>query len=319
MATITKRGDRWRVQIRRRGAKPLSAAFETKARAQAWATQQEAEILAGKRGEYIRRPLMKALEKYEAEVSISKAGHRWEKIRIGAFKRARIAQKAIHEVTEADVAEWRDERLKAVSGVTVRREMALWGAIFDVARREWKWCATNPVADVTKPKPAAARRRGVAADEVDRVLAQLNGVLGKQVATAFQLAIETGMRKGEMLSLTWDQVRGSVVRLTTTKNGEARDVALSRQAIALLDSLRGLDPVRVFTVQPETADALFRKAVKAAKVEDLHFHDSRSEAITRLSRKLDVLELAKQVGHRDLKSLMHYYAPSAAERATKLD
>jgi integrase len=125
------------------------------------------------------------------------------------------------------------------------------------------------------------------------------------------------MRKGELLGLEWSQIAGQVAWLSKTKNGDARAVSLSRRAIEILDSQRG--QAKVFTVDPATADTLFRKAVKAAGIENLHFHDSRSEAITRLSKKLDVLELARQVGHRDLKSLLIYYAPSAADMARKLD
>ena len=318
MATITRRGDRWRVQVRRRGHKPLSGAFESKARAIAWAHQQEAEILAGKRGEYPKKSLADALDKYLAEESVKKAGLRWEKIRIEAFKRSTMASKRVSEITEADIAEWRNERLKAVSGATVRREMGLLGAIFDATRREWKWCATNPVSDVSKPAPSAARRRGVTSAECMRVCGLLLGPAGKQVAAAFLIAIETGMRKGELLSLTWLQLSETVAWLPKTKNGDARAVALSRRSIEILDSLRGLDPVKVFTVDPATADTLFRKAVKKAGIADLHFHDSRSEAITRLSKKLDVLELARMVGHRDLKSLLIYYAASAEDMAKKL-
>ncbi len=318
MATISRRGNRWRAQVRRRGHQSLSDTFETKARAQAWATQQEAAIIAGRRGEITRHLFSEGLDRYERDVASLKAGFRWEKIRIGWLKRHGIAHRPMSLITEADIASLRDERLQRVSGVTVRREMALWGAIFDVARREWKWCATNPVSDVTKPPPGQPRRRGLLQSEIDRVSAALGGPLGRQVAAAFRLAVETGMRKGELLSLEWGSIRGAVALLERTKNGDSRAVALSVAALEIFDSLRGLDPIRVFTVQPASADTLFRKAVKAADIQNLHFHDSRSEAITRLSRKLDVLELAKQVGHRDLKSLMHYYAPSAEDRAKKL-
>lgn len=319
MATISRRGNRWRAQVRRRGEKPISGTFETKARAQAWATQKEAEILAGKRGEFPVRSFAQALDRYLEEESPKKAGLRWERIRIEAFKRSKIAQKRVSEVTEADIALWRNERLRAVSGATVRREMGLLGSIFDAARREWKWCASNPVSDVTKPPPSSSRRRGVSQTEIDLVCAELvGGALGRQVAAAFRLGIQTGMRKGEMLSLEWARVCDSVALLPRTKNGDARAVALSGEARETLSTLRGLDPVRVFTVDPASADVLFRKAVKRAGIHDLHFHDSRSEAITRLSKKLDVLELARQVGHRDLKSLLIYYAPSAEDLAKKL-
>jgi len=65
-------------------------------------------------------------------------------------------------------------------------------------------------------------------------------------------------------------------------------------------------------------DALFRKAVGRAGIQDLHFHDSRHEAITRLSKKMDVLDLARTVGTRDLKTLMTYYERSAADLAKQL-
>ena len=318
MATIRRRGRGWQAIIRRRSHRAFTATFETKARAQAWATQQEAEILAGKRGEYPKKSLADALDKYLAEESIKKAGLRWEKIRIEAFKRSTMASKRVSEITEADIAAWRNERLKAVSGATVRREMGLLGAVFDLARREWKWCAGNPVRDVTKPPSAPARRRGVPSSAVDALSAQLSGPMGIQVLRAFRFAIESAMRKGEILALEWPRVQGQVALLPKTKNGDARRVALSVSALGILEEQRGLDPVKVFTVDSATADTLFRKAVKKASIQDLHFHDSRSEAITRLSKKLDVLELARMVGHRDLKSLLIYYHASAEDIARKL-
>lgn len=318
MATISKRGGRWRAQIRRRGHKALSETFETKARAKAWATQQEAEILAGSRGEYPKKSFADALDKYLAEESIKRAGYRWEKIRIEAFKHSTTLSRPINSLTEAHIAEWRNERLGAVSGATVRREMALLGSIFDVARREWRWCAANPMREVSKPQGSAARRKGVHPDSIAAISSNLVGPSGKQVFRAFLLAIETAMRKGEILGLAWAAISGAVAHLPKTKNGDARSVALSREALRLIEEQRGLDPVKVFTVDLASADTLFRKAVKKAGIQDLHFHDSRSEAITRLSRKLDVLELARQVGHRDLKSLLIYYAPSVADMAKKL-
>ena len=172
--------------------------------------------------------------------------------------------------------------------------------------------------EVSKPKGSAARARGVGQIEIDAISASLSGGIGRQVYRAFLLAIETGMRKGEILGLTWGQISASVAYLSKTKNGDARQVALTIRALEILSEQRGLDPVKVFIVDPASADTLFRKAVKRAGIQDLHFHDSRSEAITRLSRKLDVLELARMVGHRDLKSLLIYYAPSAEDMAKKL-
>jgi integrase len=91
-------------------------------------------------------------------------------------------------------------------------------------------------------------------------------------------------------------------------------IAAGSEIIALLPR----EAATVFDVEPGTRDALFRKARDRAQIEDLHFHDSRAEAIWRLSKKLDVLELARIIGHRDVRSLMIYYQTTADELADRL-
>lgn len=135
------------------------------------------------------------------------------------------------------------------------------------------------------------------------------------------------MRCGEILGLTWDHVNLAerYVTLPKTKNGDSRQVPLSSKAAAILEQcLAERATERPFTVGAATLDVLFRRARDAA-VKDcpscatVRFHDARSEAITRLSRKLDVLELARVVGHRNLSSLLFYYSKSATDIAKKLD
>ena len=139
------------------------------------------------------------------------------------------------------------------------------------------------------------------------------------------------MRAGEILSLTWDHVNlaDRYVTLPRTKNGDSRQVPLSTKAANLLEKLRGpgipfakAEPV--FTITSATLDVLFRRARDRAAIDlpsckTVRFHDARGEAITRLSKRLDVLELARVVGHRSLASLMFYYAKTASEIAKKLD
>lgn len=137
------------------------------------------------------------------------------------------------------------------------------------------------------------------------------------VAVAFLFAIETAMRAGEICELTWDRVEGTAARLLKTKNGTKRDVPLSARAIALLQQLPR-DNATCFGITSASLDALFRKAKTRACVEDLKFHDTRHEAITRLAKKLNVLELARMVGHKDLNELQTYYNATAEELATKL-
>lgn len=324
LATVESRPKSWRVQIRRMGHSPISKSFPkrffTKAQAWAWADRAEREVLTGT-FQASKHTLGDAFDKYAVEVSPQKRGGRWEKYRLMAdpIRKAPMASRPIGNITAADLSSWRDARLRAVSGATVRREMNLLASVLEIARREWKWIATNPIGDVRKPPNPRSRRRRVAQGEIEAICAKLTGPSGKEVAAGFLLGIESGMRAGEMWSLEADQVdldRG-VAHLLKTKNGDERDVALTPRAVEIC---RGLLDGResLFVVSNAVRDALFRKARDAAKIENLHFHDSRSEAIFRLSKKLDVLELARQIGHRDLRSLMFYYQSDAEDLARKL-
>jgi integrase len=113
-------------------------------------------------------------------------------------------------------------------------------------------------------------------------------------------------------------VAGRFARLPRTKNGEPRAVPLSRAALALLERLPS-DGASVFGLSSASLDTLFRRARQRAGIEGLTFHDSRHEAVTRLARKLDVLDLARMIGHRDLKSLQVYYNATPSEIAARLD
>ena len=105
-----------------------------------------------------------------------------------------------------------------------------------------------------------------------------------------------------------------------TKNGTKRAVPLSSRAVALLKLLpEPEEGGTLFGVTSRSLDALFRKAKTRAGIEDATFHDARHLAITRLAKKLNVLDLARMVGHRDLKQLQVYYNESAEDMAARLD
>lgn len=317
MPTITRRGAKWRAQVRRLGHPPQSRTFHSKADATAWAIQMERELLDGHLP--TTKTLGDAFQAYAKAVSPTKRGERWEKVRLEALEGSTMARKPISRLTEDDIAKWRDERLQAVSGPSVRREMNLIQSVLETARKEWRWITRNPILDVKKPASRPPRRKGVPAGAVDAICAHLTGDVGRHVAAAFRFAIETGMRAGEILSLEWSRVDldQRVASLPKTKNEDAREVPLSSVAVAILEGQKG--NVKPFPITAASLDRLFRKARDKTEWTGVHFHDSRSEAISRLSKKLDVLELARVVGHRDIRSLMFYYRASAAELAMKLD
>jgi integrase len=141
------------------------------------------------------------------------------------------------------------------------------------------------------------------------------------VKPAVQLALETAMRRGELLSLQWQDidVAKRVAHLHVTKNGCTRDVPLSLKACEVLAGLpRSIDG-SVFPVTTEAFKQAFSRACLNAKIADLHFHDLRHEATSRLAQRLpNVIELAAVTGHYDLKMLQRYYHVSASDLARKI-
>lgn len=324
MAGITKRGKSWFVQVRKKGVSK-SASWPTKAQAQAWATQTEADILNGvSQDDPSGKTLLDAINRYEKEVTPLKRGKRWEIIRFNAWRKLAIMKLNISDVTTPVLAMWRDSRLAEVSSGTVNREMNLWSALFERARREWQWISVNPIRDVRRPPQPKHRERLFTDDEIRRITLSL-GYDGSKVsrksqiiACAFLFALETAMRREEIVTLEWDRINleKRVLLLPLTKNGDSREVPISTRALEILMSMS--HHPRPFDVDKDVLSTLFRRACKDCEITNAHFHDARATALTRLSNILNVLELARVAGHRDIQSLQVYYREKAEDLALKL-
>lgn len=319
MASFRRRGSAWRAELYKDGQRE-SQTFPTKQQAVQWALMREAELTGERLPDH---SVAEALERFAREVSPKHRGERWELNQVRAMSRDKLALVRLPALRPIHIAEWRERRLATVSNGTVRREMNFLQSVFKVCRKDWGWLSTDPIKDVDRPPNPASRKRRVSQEEVDRLMLALGydggapSSASHRIALAFQFALETAMRSGEILGMAWADVTTKSVTLPRTKNGDVRRVPLSIRAREILDLLPR-DSELAFNVDPGTRDTLFRKARDSAKIENLHFHDSRAEAIWRLSKKLDVMELARVIGHRDLKSLLLYYNADADELADRL-
>ncbi|QPM90126.1 tyrosine-type recombinase/integrase [Pseudooceanicola algae] len=320
MASIRKLAKGWRAEIARKGVR-ASKVFPTQREAKDWAARQEYLIL-NREAVAAATLFGDVLERYAREVSVTKRSEVWEVRQIDRLKRSDLARKMVADLTAENFASWRDGRLRTVQAATVNREMNLLSAVMTQARREWGMIKTSPMSDVRRPTAPHKRERRPSKDELDRLAFVAGEDLTRAQArahAAFLFAIETGMRAGEICGLRGADLdlERRVARLHLTKNGAGRDVPLSKEAVRLLEALPKAEPV--FGMTSARLDANWRKLRGLAAIEGLNFHDSRHEAITRLSRKLDPLALAKMVGHRDIKMLMIYYDETAEELARRLD
>ena len=327
MPTIIKWPSGYQCRIRLANHPAESQVFDTKARASAWGYAREAELKS--QGKTLTKASFQdAVDKYITDVCPDHKSGDNEAKRLKALCKVSgllPVLRPLSEVTAVDLSRFRDRRLGEVSVATVRKEMTIIRSVLESARRDWGMITINPIGDVKRPPAPPDRKRLFTEDETKQILLALNyhgevTLLQHQVAIALLLAFETGMRAGEMLGMTWDVVNipAKFVTLPETKNGDQREVPLSSKAIDLIAKLRGLDKTTVFTITSASLDALFRKAKNSCKIDNLHFHDSRANAITMLSKKLGVRPLAKMIGHRDLNNLMIYYRESATDIANQL-
>jgi integrase len=329
MAYIKKTKTGYRVQVERMGVR-RSATLPTKVEATNWGAKEEAALLAIKHGVYPRKSLADAIDRYVDEVSSTKRGERMERLRLEALKRdyPKLVAMVLSDIRTPDLAAWRDSRLKVVTAGSVQRDINILSNLFIIARDEWKWLGESPMKGMRRPGHNPPRTRRIEPGEVKLVCRWLGYVTGKvetkqqEVAFAFLLGLRTAMRASEILSLSDDAV--DLARRVATVNhkmqhltGRPRQIPLSSQAVRLLRAVAGRGSY--FTLSSASLDTLFRKARDRLLLNDLHFHDSRAEALTRLSRKVDVMTLARISGHKDLRTLMDsYYRESAADIAARL-
>lgn len=335
MAHYRKRSNGWRAEIAILGVRD-SATWPTKAQAIAWATETEARIRADHaNGRAAQQPqkitVHQLITDYIDRRLPDKKGADKEQIRLTRFARelSWVGELA-SAITTQHIIAWRDARLAQVSPASVNRELNLLSAVF-AHGVETSACITNPVRGMRRPRNPPARDRDINQSEIDAMLSALGHQPGMPptkkihaIALAFLFALETGMRVSEITELTWDRVAIAQRYLTllATKNGDSRQVPLSTAAINILQMLPRTGH-SCFDITAGSLDALWRKARRRAatlcpSVADLHFHDSRHAAVTRLARRLDPLDLARMIGHRDLNSLMIYYNASATDIAGRL-
>ncbi len=324
MATFRKRGKKWQAQVRLNGHDPLSQSFTRKSDAEAWAKKTEVE-LQNQPSDQADKPtliLSQLLDRYERDITPKKKARYSEKYLLRNLRSHSVASLELTQLTSEAICAYRDVRLKQVTPSSVRRELAVLQHCLEIAKREWGLLRENPVSHISKPSQGLARDRRIAESE----LVSLHNALGKSrndlLAHVINFAMHTGMRRGEILSLTWQNVNldKRTAHLPLTKNGESRTVPLSPQAIGILQDLRPVGQNgAVFPISPNAFRLAWERVKRRAGIEGLRFHDLRHEAISRFFEMgLSVPEVALISGHKDPRMLFRYTHLKAERVAEKL-
>jgi integrase len=332
MASFRKRADKWQVRVHRKDHQPHVQSFNSKADAIKWARHVESQLDLGVLAPKQAMPRLKALvERYIGEVTPTKKGDSQERYRANQFKKTKLADMQLDKITSEVVAQYRDVRLKKVSANTVRLELAFLSVVFEQCRKEWGLAVGNPVRQIRMPKPGKPRQRRLEAGEENALLAACKASRAYYLHSFVVLAIETGMRSGELLAMRWENVNlnNRTVYLPDTKNGSPRTVPLSIRALGAIHAMPRSISGLLFTSGYHSIHNAFQLAVTKAQaiqpdsvtfMRGLRFHDLRHEAVTRLFEKgLNAIEVGMVSGHKTLSMLQRYTHFRSEELVYKLD
>jgi len=351
MASFEKRGKAVRAIVRMAGGGKKTATFDTMAQARAWAREVERKKAVGASFAADGITVGDMLECYLDEAASKTDSAKWNTVRILAFLRDPLAQRPLADVITHDVDRWIARRLsnpsertgKPVSCATVNRELNLLSGAFTYAIRVRKWIRENPCHGANRPANGPPRDRRLLTPDEIRAICTACGYsegaaltsMAARVGACFLLALETGMRSGEILRLRpddYNRVDRTLFVSASEKGGRkgarsgyvkaSRTVPLTLRAVELVDQLLQSMPAGqpyIVGMTDQQRDANWRKYRDMSGVQNLHFHDAKHEAATRLCKFLDVIALSHAIGTKNLRLLRDtYYNNDAAHAATLL-
>ena len=312
MGCVRKRGKSWNAQVRVAGWRSFTKSFSKKSDAVAWIDELEHKLRSAPLPDVIidtKVTLGELLLKYAEEVSLTHKGCVPETCRLKSIARKWIGELDIRYLTKQHFIQYRDDRLKVVKGGSVGSELALIKRVLDTSVKKWGYgIPYNPIKDIEFPKGSTARTRRLISDEKERLLTAAFSQRNIYIASIIEFAIETGMRRSEILKLRWcdiDLVNG-FASLYDTKNGEDRRVPLTRRCIEVLQRVPQTDE-EVFPISATCLRLAWNRARKKADITDLRFHDLLHEAVLRFFEMgMSVPEVALISGHKDVRQLFRY-------------
>lgn len=336
-ARLTQLETSFQLRVRRKGVPEQYITFDTFEAAEQARLHIEAQLSVSVVRDYAiatKTTLRDLLERYLEEVVPSHKGASIERTRIRRLLRDEaFVDKKLAALTTEDLQDFITDRLTEVAPATVDRELDMISQTLNYADDVWKIAPVeSPFKGLRRPKYFNERDRRLAPSEEAALLDAARADENPYVEPAIVLALETAMRRSELLGLTAADIHfeARYAFLRETKNGRSRKVPLSTRALQVIRALLALQNLTAdddsdTLLLPLTPNALkkafFERVIPKSKVVDFHFHDLRHEAISRFaeSQRFGLLELQSISGHRDLRMLQRYTHLFAGNLAEKMD
>jgi integrase len=231
----------------------------------------------------------------------------------------------LSQISSKKITEYRAERLKNVKPATVYQELALLRRMFNVAIREWEWLKDNPVSKLSFSVGDKNARDRWLSDEEEKHLVEA-ATNPSWFRSFLMVALHTGMRKGEILNLKWQEIdfKRKVVTVVKSKNDQKRTIPMSNTLFNTLNSIKVRDiSSRVFPVSGWSVRQAFDKTIVKADLKDFRLHDLRHTFATRLVQNgVDLYKVKELLGHKTISMTMryaHHYPESLRSSVEILD
>ena len=313
----------YRAQVRRQGFKTIHKTFESKTDAKKWARAMERKYDLGDFSDYNEANKLTLGDLFKRFISEGKHKKRksWKMYvwRTNILLSDTISDTNLLRLSSKHLAEFKERKLKEVGPSTFNKYLSLISVVIETAIKDWGiYMPLNPTRNVGREKESNPRDRVLENNEHERLLKACSISDNRYLLPMFEFSIETAIRKGEMLSLKYNQINFEkrVLTLYDTKNGEDRTIPLSTKAIYVLKSVpRRLDG-RIFPMTPDSLKFWWKQAKRRAKIhKDLRWHDLRRHACTLFFDKgLNVPEVQLISGHKDPRVLLNTYTALSAEK-----
>jgi len=311
MGNIRKRGKSWTAQVRVSGWQSFTKTFDTKSSAKEWIKHTEHALKSNVLPDYSVQlmTLYDLLDRYAEKVSSNLKGSEIEIYKLRLIQRYPVSKNKLSYLTKRHFENYRDERLKEVKSGTVHAEIMLLKRVYKIAIEQWGYgIIKNPLSSIILPPPHTPRKRRLTQREQIDVCFVAKSQRNNYICSVIEFAIETGMRRSEILKLKWHDINleTGFASLFDTKNGEDRKVPLTKKCIEVLNQLPRSHEY-VFPISATCLNQAWRRAVKKADIKDLRFHDLRHEAVSRFFEMgMSVPEVALISGHKDVTQLFRY-------------
>lgn len=331
----------YHAEVRLKGYPPQRDSFRTKTLAKKWIQDTESSIRDGRHfrtaeakkhtvKELIERFISQWLSQYPHRVVRQTAYLAWWKNRLGHVLLSDLTPALLVEARDVLLAE-KTPRGNIRNPSTVNRYIAAFSIALTIAMKEWGWIDDTPMRKLTKPPEGKGRNRLLSIEEKTRLLQACQSSSNANLYSIVALALLTGMRHGEIVTLRWENIDyiGKTITLEETKNGERRILPLNPAVEKVFAPYRktGKETGLVFKPNSLTNRSglvdirnAFVKALKQAEIEDFRFHDLRHAAASYLAMNGATQgELMAILGHKTPTMTRRYAHYSQKHVATLLE